>query len=161
MSDNGGQPITLVLCDSLVHDRHLVHTSCMPGTVFCCSSLAKLHLTLRPYELQHTRLPCPSLFPGVCSNSCSLSQWCRPTVSFSVALVSCFPQSFPSSGSFPVSQLLASGGQRIGASVSASVFAMNIQGWSLVFTDLISLHYKGLSRVFSSTTIRKHQFFNA
>ena len=116
---------------------------------------------LQPRELQHTRLLCPSLYPGVCSNSCSFSQWCHPTISSSVALFSSCPQSFPASGSFPVSQLLASGGQRIGASVSASVLTVNIQDWfPLELTGWISLLLKGLSRVFSST-IRMHQFFSA
>ena len=105
----------------------------------------------------HTRLPCPSLSPGVCSNSCPLSQWCQPTVSSSVTLFSSCPQSFPSSGSFPMSWFFASGGQSIGALASASVLPMNIQGWfPLGLTDLISLLSKGLLRVFSSTIIWKH-----
>ena len=100
----------------------------------------------------------PSGSPGVCSNSCPLSQWCHPTISSSVVPFSSCPQSFPASGSFPVSQTFASGGQSIGA--SASVLPMNSQGWfPLGLTGLISLLSKGLSRVFFSTTIRKHQFF--
>ena len=95
---------------------------------------------------------------AVCSNSCPLSQWCHPTISFSVVPFSSCPQSFPTSGSFPMSQLFVSGGQSIRA--SASVFPMTIQGWfPLGLTGLISLEYKVLSRVFSSTTIQKHQFF--
>ena len=94
------------------------------------------------------------------SNSCPLSQWCHPTMSSSVVPFSC-PQSFPASGSFPMSQLFTSGGQSIGASASASVLPMNIQGWfPLGLTGLISLLSKGLSRIFSSTTVRKHQFFS-
>ena len=116
--------------------------------------------TLKPHELQQTRLPGPSLSPRVCSNSCSLSQWCHPTISSSVASFSSCPQYFLASGSFPMSQLFASGGQSIGASASASVLPMNIQGWfPLGLTGLIFLLYKGLSRVFSSPTTQNHQFF--
>ena len=110
--------------------------------------------------LQHTRLPCPSLYPRVCSNSCPLSQWCHPTISSSVAPFSSCPQSFPVSRSFPMSLLFASGGQSIGASVS--VLPMNIQDWfPLGLTGLISSLSKGFSRVFSNTIIRKHQFFSS
>ena len=124
---------------------------------FSCS-VAKSCPTLQPHELQHARLPCPSLSPGVCSSSCPLSQWCHPAISSSVIPFSSCPQSFPASGSFPMSQLFASGGQGIGA--SASVLPVNIQGWfPLGLTGLISLHSKGLSRVFYSTAIQKHQFF--
>ena len=113
----------------------------------------------QPHGLQHARLPCPSLSPRVCSNSCPLSQWCYPTVSSSVIPFSCL-QSYPASGSFPVSQLFPSGSQSIGA--SASVLPMDIQGWfPLGLTALISLQSKGLSGLFSSTTIWKHQFFSA
>ena len=117
--------------------------------------------SLQTHGLQRARLPCPSPSPGVCSNSCPVSQWCHPTIVSSVApFSSCF-QSFPASGSFPVSRLFTSSGQRIGASVSASVLPMNIQGWfPLGLTGLISLQSKGLSRVFSSTTVQKHQFFS-
>ena len=109
--------------------------------------------SLWPHGLQHARLPCPSPSPGVCLNS-------YPTISSSVIPFSSCPQSFPASGSFPVSQLFISGGQRIGVSVSASVLPMNIQGWfPLGWTGLISLLSEGLSRVFS-TTIRSHQFFH-
>ena len=104
--------------------------------------------------LQHTRLPCPSLSPGVCSDSCPLSQWCHPTISSSAAFF-CL-QSFPASGSFPMSQLFASGSQSIRASASTSFLPMNIQGWYLLgLTGLISLMSKGLSRVFSNTTVQK------
>ena len=126
----------------------------------CCGSVAKSCLTLcDPHGPQHTRLPCPSLSPGVCSNSCPLSQWCHPTISSSATFFSSCPQSFPA-GSFPMSQLFTSGDQSTGAWSSASVLPMNIQDWfSLGLTGLISLQSKGLSRVFSSTTVRRHQFF--
>ena len=116
---------------------------------------------LQPYELQHTRLPCPLLSPGVCSNSCPLTQWFHPTILSSVIPFSSFLQTFPASGSFPMGWLFTSVGQSIGASTSASVLPMNILGWCpLGLTDLISLLSKGLSRVFSSTTILKHQLFS-
>ena len=116
--------------------------------------------SLRPYELLHNRLPCPLLFSRVCSNSCPFSRWCHPTTSSSVISFSCSLQSFPASGSFPVSPLFASGGWSIGASASASVLPMNIQGWfPLGLTGLIFLQSTGLSRVFSSITIWKRQFF--
>jgi len=115
--------------------------------------------SLWPHGLQYTRLPCPSPTLGACSNSCPLSQWCHTTISSSVTLFSC-PQSFPASGSFSMSQVFASGDQSIG--VSASVVAMNIQGWfPLVLIDLISLLCKELSRVFSSTTVQNHHLFGA
>ena len=117
---------------------------------------------LQPHGLQHTKLPCPSLYPGVCSNSCPLSQWCCPVISSSVIPFSSCPQSFPASVFFPMSPLFPSGSQSIGASASASVLPMTIQGWfPLGLTDLISLLSVGLSRVFSSTTVWKHQFFGA
>ena len=118
--------------------------------------------SLWPHGLWHTMPPCPSPTPGVNSNSCPLSQWCHPTISSSVIPFSSCLQSFPASGSFPMSQFFASGGQSIGASASASVLPMNIQDWfPLGLTGLISLLFKGLSRVFSSTTVQKHQFFGA
>ena len=96
----------------------------------------------------------------LCSNSCPLSWWCHPTISSSAAPFSTCPQSSPASGYFPLSRLFASGGQSIGASASASVFSINIQGWfPLGLTGLISLRPKGLSRVFSNITVQKHQFF--
>ena len=116
-----------------------------------------------PFEthgLQNTGLPCPLLSPRVCSNSCSLSQWCHPTSTSSVALFCC-PQSFPASGSFSISWLFTSGGQNNVVSASASDLPMNIQGWfPLRLTGLIYLLSKGLSRAFSSTTVQKHQFFS-
>ena len=116
---------------------------------------------LQSHGLQLARVPCPSLSPGVCSNLCLLSWWCHPTISSSVTPFSSCPQSFPASGSFPMSQLFTSGGQSIRALASASVLPKNIQDWFLLgWTGLISLLSKVLSRVFSSTTDRKHQFFN-
>ena len=130
-------------------------------TAVTSQTLIKLCLTLWSHGLQHTRLPCPPLSPGVHSNSCSLSQWCYLTISSSAAPFSCCLQSFPTSGTFLTSWLFASGGQSIGASASASVLPMNIQGWSpLGWTGLISLQSKGLSRVFSRATIWKLQFFS-
>ena len=113
------------------------------------------------HELQHSRLLSPSLSPGVCSNSCPLSQWCHPTISSSVALFSSYPQSFPGSGSFPMSWFFTSGGQSIGALVSASVLPIDIWGWfPLGLTGLISLLSKGFLRGFFSTTVQMYQFFN-
>ena len=114
--------------------------------------------SLWPHGLQHTRPPCPSLSPEICSNSCPLCWWCHSTMSSSVALFSSFPQSFPPSRSYPICWLFASGGQSIGASILASVLPMNIQdGFPFWSTGLISLQSKGLSRVFPSITILKHQ----
>ena len=116
--------------------------------------------SLQPHELQHTRPPCPSSAPGVHPNSCPLSRWCHPTISPSVVSFSSCLQSFQASGSFPMSQLFAWGGQSTGVSASASVLPMNTQDWfPLGWTGWISLQSKGLSRVFSSTTVQKHQFF--
>ena len=113
--------------------------------------------SLCPHGLQHTRLPCPSPSPRVCSNSCPLSQWQHPTTSPSVIPFSSCPQSFPASGSFLMSQLSASGGQSIGA--SASDLLMNLQDWFPLGLIGLTLQSKGLSRVFSNTTAQKHQFF--
>ena len=110
--------------------------------------------SLWPHRLKHTRLPCPSPSPRACSNSCPFRWWCHPTISFSVIPFSSCLQSFPASGSFLKSQLFISGGQTIGALASASVLPMNIQSWfPLGLTGLISLKSKGLSIVFSSTTV--------
>ena len=114
------------------------------------------------HGLQNTRLPCPSLYPGVCSNSRPLSQWCYLTILSSASLFSFCLQSFPALQSFPMSWLLALGGQTTGALASATALPMNIQGWfPLGLTSLIFLLSKGLSRVFSSTIVWKHQFFGA
>ena len=118
--------------------------------------------SLRTHELQHTRPPCPSPTPVVYPNSCPSSRWCHPAISSSVIPFSSCPLSLPASGSFPMSQLFAWDGQSIGVSASASVLPMNIQGWfPLGWTGWISLQSKGLSRVFSNTTVQKHQFFCA
>ena len=126
---------------------------------FSCSVLSD---SLQPHGLQHARPHCQSPTPRAYSNSCPLNRWCHPTVLTSVIPFSSCLQSFPASGSFQMSQLSSSGGQNIGVSVSASVLPMNIQGWfPLGWTGWISLLSKGLSRVFSNTTIEKHQFFDA
>ena len=118
--------------------------------------------SLRPHGLQHARLPCLSPTHGVYWNSCPLSQWYHPTISSSVVPYSSCLQFFLASRSFPMGQIFASSGQSIGASASASVLTMNIQDWfPLGLTGWISLQSKGLSRVFSNTTVQKHQFFGA
>ena len=118
--------------------------------------------SLRPCESQHARPPCPSPTPGVHSNSCPSSWWCHPAISSSVVPFSSCPQSLPAWGYFPMSQLFPSGGQSTGVSASASVLPMDTQDWSPSgWTGLISLQSKGLSTVFSNTTIQKHQFFGA
>ena len=118
--------------------------------------------SLQPRELQHARLPCPSPTPEACLNSWPLSWWCHPTISSSVTSFSFCLQSFPESGSFLVSQFFSSGGQSFGASASASVLPMNIQDWlPLGLTGSIFLQFKRFSRVFSNTTVQKHQFFGA
>ena len=118
--------------------------------------------SLWPHGLQHARPPCLSPTPGVHSNSCPLSRWCHPIISSSVMPFSSHLQSFPASRSFQMSQFFAAGGQSIGVSASASVLTKNIQDWfPLGWTGWISLQSKELSRVFSSTTVQKHQFFGA
>ena len=132
------------------------------------SSNTKVHLSsvmcdsLRPHGLQHARPPCPSPTPGASSNSCPLSWWCHPTISSSFFPFSSHLQSFPASGSFPMSQFLTSGGQNTGVSASTSVLPMNTRDWSpLGWTCWISLLSKGLLRVFSNTTVQKHKFFGS
>ena len=138
--------------DRTLHNRH---TSCWVR--FSCSVVSD---SLRPHELQHTRPPCPSPTPRVYPNSCPLSQWCHPTISSTVIPFSSCLQSFPTSGSFQMSQTFTSGGQNTGVSASTSVLPMNTQDWfPLGWTGWISLQSKGLSRVFSSTTVQKNQFF--
>ena len=118
--------------------------------------------SLWPHGRQHARLPCPSPTPGAYSNSCPSSRWCHPTISSFVIPFSFCLQSFPASGSFPVSQFFTSGSQSMGVSASASVLPMNIQDWfPFGWTGSISLLYKGLSRVFINTTVQKHQFLSA
>ena len=127
------------------------------------SSVAQLCPTpCNPMDCSTPGLPVHHRLPGVYSNSCPWSQWCHPTISSSVVPFSFHLQSFPASGSFPMSQFFVSGGQNIGVSASASVLPMNIQDWSpLEWTGWISLQSKGLSRVFSNTTVQKHQFFGS
>ena len=118
--------------------------------------------SLWPHGLKHARPPCPSPTPGVHSNSCPSSQWCYPAISSSVIPFSSCPQSLPASESFPMSQLFAWSGQSIGVSALASVLPKNTQGWfPSEWTGWISLQSKGLSRVFSNTTVQRHQFFSA
>ena len=139
---------------------HILVTYWWHATVqFSCSVVSD---SLQLHGLQHTRFPCLSPIPGASSNSNPSSQWCHPTISSSVVPFSSCLQSFPASGSFPMSQFFTSGGQSTGFSASASVLPMNIQnGFPLGLTGLISLQSKGLSRVFSNTTVQKHQFFGA
>ena len=118
--------------------------------------------SLRPHESQHARPACPSPTPGVHSNSCPSSWWCHPAISSSLVPFSSCPQSLPASESFPMSQLFAWGGQSTGVSALASFLPKKSQGWSpLEWTGWISLQSKRLSRVFSNTTVQKHQFFSA
>ena len=139
------------------------------GSWHRASQFSSLHFSrsvvsdsLRPHESQHARPHCPSPTPRVHSNSCPSTRWCHPAISSSVIPFSSCPQPLPASGSFPMSQLLAWGGQSIGVSASASVLPMNIQDWIPIgLAGLISLQSKGLSRVFSNTTVQKHQFFGA
>ena len=125
---------------------------------FSCSVVSD---SLRPHEWQHVRPPCPSPTSRVHSNSHPLSQWCHPAISSSVIPFSSCPQSLPVSESFPMSQLFTWGGQSTGVSALASFLPKKSQGWSSERTGWISLQSKGLSRVFSNTTVQKHQFFGA
>ena len=126
---------------------------------FSCSVVSD---SFRSHESQHTRTPCPSPTPRVYSNSCPSSRWCHPAISSSVTPFSSCPQSLPSSGSFPMNQFFTWGSQSTGVPASASVLPMNTQDWSpLGWTGWISLQSKGLSRVFSNTTVPKHQVFGA
>ena len=116
--------------------------------------------SLRPHELQHSRPPCPSPTPGVHSNSGPSSRWCHPAISSSAVPFSSCPQFLPASGSFPMSQLFAWGGQSTGVSALQTFLPKNTQGWSpLEWTGWISLQSRGLSRVFSNTTVQKHQLY--
>ena len=125
-------------------------------------SVAQSYLTLCNAMDCSTRILCLSPSPGACSNSCPLSRWCHPTISSSVIPFSSCLQHLPASGSFQMSWFFTSGGQSIGASASASVLPVKIQDWfPLGLTYWISLQFKGLSRVFSNTTVQKHQFFSA
>ena len=144
--------------------RHLLSVSWFLSMLHIFSSVqfsrSVVSNSLQPHEPQHARPPCPSPTPGVYPISCPLSRWYHPTISSSVVPFSSCPQSFPASWSFQMSQLFTSGGQSIGVSASTSVIPMNNQDWSpLGWTDWISLQSKGFSRVFSNTTVQKHQFF--
>ena len=139
----------------LYHYTSSVSLSTSFSVQFSCSVVSD---SLWPHGLQHTRVSCPSSTPGACWNSSPLSRWYHLTISSSD--VTSFPQSFPSSGPFPLSQFFIWDGQSIGALASASVLPMNIQDWfPLGWTGWISLQSKGLSRVFFNTTVQKHQFF--
>ena len=152
-------PVILFLTACHCHVICLAQRVALPG-LSQFDSVAQSCLTLRPHGLQHTRLCCPSPTLRACSNSCPLSWWCHPTISSSVIPFSTHLQSFPESGSFPMNQFFTSGGQSIGVSASASVLPMNIQDWfPLGLIGLISLQPKGLSRVFTNTTVQKHPFF--
>ena len=132
---------------------------CLKHVVVAIQSITQSCLALRPHRMQHTRLSCLSLSPGVCSNSCPSNWWCHPTVSVSVSPFSSSYQSFPASGSFPVSWLFTSGGQSNKTSVSASVLPMTIQGWfPLGWTGLIFLHSKGHSKVLITVWNTTSQF---
>ena len=136
-----------------------------PRTRVHFSSVQFSHLvvsnSLWPHELQHARPPCPSPTPRIHSNSHPSSQWCHPAISSSVIPFSSCPQSLPASESFPMSQLFARGGQRTGVSALASFLPKKSQGWSpSEWTGWISLQFRGLSRVFSNTTVQKHQCFS-
>ena len=141
----------------LCHSYQLESKCCTDFSQFSCSVMSD---SLWPHGLQHATPPCPSPTPGIYSNSCPSSWWCHPIISSSVVPFSSCPQSFPASGSFQMSQLFTSGDQSVGVSASTSVLPMNIQDWfPLGWTAWMSLQSKGLSRVFSNTTVQKHQYF--
>ena len=145
----------------------MIHTILVLSHVKQLFALSSVHFSrsvvsnsLRPHESQHARPPCPSPTPGVYPDSCASSRWCHPPISSSVVPFFSCSQSLSASGYFQMSQLFASGGQSIGVSASASVLPMNTQDWSaLEWTGWLSLQSKGLSRVFSNTTVQKNQFF--
>ena len=138
---------------------HIIGVPIWSSVKFSCSVVIN---SLRCHEPQHTRVSCPSPTPGVHPNPCPSSWWCHPTILSSVVPFSSYPQSFPASGSFPMSQLFITGGQSIEISASTSGLPMNTPDWSpLGWTGWMSLQSKGLSRVFSNTTVQKHQFFGA
>ena len=149
----------------MVNQKEILEPKDMKSEMTICSvqfSYSVVSDSLRPHESQHTRPPCPSPTPGVHSNSRASSRWCHPAISSSVVPFSSCPQSLPASESFPLSQLFAWGGQSTGVSALASVLPKKSQGWSpSEWTGWISLQSKRLSRVFSNTTVQKHQFFSA
>ena len=141
---------------------HLFHTFLFKFSASVLFSRSVVSDSLRPHETQHTRPPCPSPTLGVHPNPCPLSQWCHPTILSSVIPFFSCPQSFTAAGSFQMSQLFASGGQSIGVLASTSALPMNTRDLSpLGWTNSISLPSKGLSGVFSNTTVQKHQFFGS
>ena len=150
--------VKMVSAAMTLKDAYSLEGKLWPSSVqFSCSVVSD---SLRLHESQHARPPCPSPTPGVHSDSCPSSQWWHPAISSSVVPFSSWPQSFPESDSFAMSQLFTWGGQNIGVSALASVLPKNTQDWSpLEWTGWISLQSKGLSRVFSNTTVQKHQFF--
>ena len=151
---------TVLLLSGLPEFRGLLFGS--PSSASVHFSRSVMSNSLRPHELQHASLPCPSPTPGACSNSCQSSQRCHPTISSSVIPFSSCLQSFQASRSFPMSQLFASGGQSIGVSASSISPSSEYSGLiPLGWTDWISLQSKGLSKVISNTTVQKHQFFSA
>ena len=141
-----------------IQKTKIMTSSPISSVQFSCSVVSD---SLRPHELQHARPPCPSPIPRVHSDSRPLSWWCHLAISSSVVPFSACPESLPSSESFPVSQLFTWGGQSMGVSALASFLPKNTQGWSLEWTGWITLQSKGLSTVFSNTTVQKHQFFSA
>ena len=159
MLRNSKNYLYVQLCMHLWTQNHVLRWLPVQCSVqFSCLVVSN---SLQTHELQHTRPPCLSPTPGVYPKSCPLRRWCHPTISSSVVPFSSCPQSFPAAGSFSMSQLIASGGQSIGVSASASVLPMNIQDWfPLGWTGWISLQSKGLSRVLSNTTVKKHEFFS-
>ena len=149
-------------CNILNSNQNLVKGGVQYIYMVQFSSVTQSCPTLFDHELQHNRPPCPSPTPGIHSNSCPSSRWCHPVISFSVVPFSSCPQSLPASESFPMSQCFAWGGQSTGVSALASFLPKNTQDWyPLEWTGWISLQSKGLSRVFSNTTVQKHQFFGA
>ena len=148
----------LLICHSLKKLQKFLRGKQFTKSCWVQFSHSVVSNSLQPHEPQYARLYCPSATPGVHPNTCLSSQWCHPTTSSSVIPFYC-PQSFPASRSFQMSQLFTSSGQSIGVSASTSVPPMNTQDWSLEWTGWTSLHSQGLSRVFSSTTVQKHQFF--
>ena len=152
--------LQMVTAAMKLNDAYTLEEKIWPTSVrFSCSVVSD---SLRPHESQHARPPCPSPTPGVQSDSRPSSQWCHPAISSSVVPFSSCPQSLPASESFPMSQLFTWGGPSIGVSALASFLPKNTQDWSpLEWTGWISLQSKGLSRVFSNTTVQKHQFFGA